>query len=108
MNFNSNKGKGLLNEVPTVATLLTTSQDKIEANAAKMAQLAENSVDRKSIPDKITKTSLTPYYVRSYRMSLPNLQKLDALKAAVGSDFNFQVNKALEYWFEKEHPEIVV
>lgn len=107
MNLNANKGKGLIHVDEPAPKPVTSIQDKIEANAAKMAQLAENSADIRSISTRITKAIPKPYYTRSYRMSETNLLKLEAYKTLVGSDFNFQINKAVEYWFKKEHPEII-
>jgi len=104
VNLNSNKGKGLLDEFSEKIT--TKEQDKIAVDAAKMTAFAEKVADEKAISRRITKAVKEPYYVRSYRMSHPNLMKMDSLKAQIGSDFNFQINRALEYWFENVHPEI--
>lgn len=108
MNMNSNKGKGLLDlDTPTEKVSITT-QNKIEENAAKMAQHAESAADIKSISSRITKKRGSHYYVRSYKISESNLQKLEAIKSTIGIDFNFQVNKALEGYFEQNHPEVAV
>jgi len=104
MNLNSNKGKGLLDEV--IEKTLPMNQDKLVAEAAKMTAFADRAADEKAISRHIGKNVKEPYYVRSYRMYQGNLQKMDALKALIGSDFNFQINKALEYWFKNVHPEI--
>jgi len=108
MNLNVNKGKGLLSVDEPTPNPGPSSKDRIEANAAKMAKMAEKSADTRSISTRITKATPKPHFTRSYRMSETNLLKLEAYKNQVGSDFNFQINKAVEYWFEKEHPEILV
>jgi hypothetical protein len=105
MQINSNKGKGLLDEVADKPT--PNNQDKIATEAAKMTAFADRAADEKAITRHMGKTIREPYFVRSYRMYQGNLQKMDALKAQIGSDFNFQINKALEYWFKNVHPEVI-
>lgn len=102
MNMNMNKGRGLISDVQD--PLPTKSDDKLLAEAAKLAAFAENSADKKSITKHVSKKK-EPYYIRSYRMSETNVKRLNKLKDLAGSDFNFQVNKALDYWFDNVHPE---
>ena len=105
MNMNMNKGKGLISDV--IDSLPPKSDEKLLAEAAKLTAFAENSADKKSITKHVSKTK-EPYYIRSYRMSETNVKRLDELKHIAGSDFNFQVNKALDYWFENVHPEVKI
>lgn len=96
--LNANKGKGLIDEADA-ETRLSTEADKI-------TRRAEGAADLKALTKHVAKASKEPYYIRSYRMSHKNLLRMDALKSKIGSDFNFQINKALEFWFEKNYPEI--
>jgi len=98
--LNANKGRGLIDEAEDI-TRLTSEADKI-------TRRAEGAADIKALSKHTAKAPKEAYYIRSYRMSHKNLLRMDALKAKIGSDFNFQINKALESWFEKNYPEIAV
>jgi hypothetical protein len=98
--LNANKGRGLIDEAEDTARLST--------EADKITRRAEGAADIKALSKHAAKAPKEAYYIRSYRMSHKNLLRMDALKAKIGSDFNFQINKALESWFEKNYPEISV
>lgn len=125
MNLNSKKGMGLISDEPKHSNTdsdnkvteqnmnvdevkMKINKDRLEEEAAKRAAAANAAADNKNIPKHIQKSPKEPYYLRSYRMSGSNIDKMDALKSLIGSDFNFQINKALEYWFDNVHPEVKV
>ena len=79
-------------------------QGRMAAEAAKIAALAESSMDARNISKSIKKTDADPAFNRSYLVRRSNIARMEEIKEKIGADFSFQVNRALEYWFENVHP----
>lgn len=98
--MNKNAGADVL--IP----LKKTQEEKAQAEAAKVIQGATNSVDVSSV-SVATRKLKDRMVTRSIKYTDANYKKMCVVKEKKGPDFIWQVNKALEAWFEKEHADLL-
>jgi hypothetical protein len=81
------------------------SQEKAQAEATKVIQGATKSVDVSGVSYSTRKLK-DRMFTRSIKYTEANYKKMCVVKDKKGPDFIWQVNKALELWFEKEHADL--
>ncbi|MDD5672653.1 MAG: hypothetical protein PHC61_00695 [Chitinivibrionales bacterium] len=97
--MNKNAGADVL--IP----LKKDSQEKAQAEATKVIQGATKSVDVSGVASAARKLK-DRMVTRSIKYTDENYKKMCVVKDKKGPDFIWQVNRALELWFEKEHADL--
>lgn len=108
---NQNAGKGVFVNLaakpetkPGEETPGAGESEKVRTTVEKVIKSAKKATDT----DGLQNTAKPPKKVvlRSIQYSPEMYDKMTKLKKEKGPDYNWQVNKALEYWFENVHKDI--
>jgi hypothetical protein len=81
------------------------STEKAKAEATRVIQGATKSVDTSGVSYSTRKLK-DRMFTRSIKYTEANYKKMCTVKDKKGPDFIWQVNRALELWFEKEHADL--
>ena len=97
--LNAKPGKGIISlEAPAASPMAQKFSNEIQT----VLQHADNSIDHRGVKKSRAKKEVAVQ--RTYQISLANVERMEKIRDTHGSDFSWQINRALEYWFEKVHP----
>lgn len=101
--MNKNAGADVL--IPLKKDKELEMKDRTQAEATKVIQGATKSVDVSGVGYS-ARNLKDRMFTRSIKYTEANYKKMCIVKDKKGPDFIWQVNKALELWFEKEHSDL--
>jgi|GEM_PF-6993296 len=101
--MNKNAGADVL--IPLKRDKEIELKEKAQAEATKVIQGATKSVYASGV-STATRKLKDRMFTNSIKYTEANYKKMCLVKDKKGPDFIWQVNKALELWFEKEHADL--
>jgi hypothetical protein len=102
--MNKNAGADVL--IPLKRDKDLELKEKAQAEVTKVIHGATKSVDTSGVNTAATRKLKDRMLTRSIKYTEANYKKMSVIKDKKGPDFIWQVNRALEVWFEKEHADL--